>query len=137
MIRIFPGERRRKVPKYLAHVSIKPRTGDPAYTVETEFEAPGYPAAWNRVLGMADRFGGTVVGHKLQQIAPGGELVGTASDIPSSRLPVVSEAAAQAALTVNAIVDEEWYDCVPPSMLCPSPRPYPISLEEVSHDSAA
>jgi len=54
--------------RFVAHVVITPDDGGDPYTVETEFTATSYPAAWEHVMGFGQKFGGRVTSHRLAMV---------------------------------------------------------------------
>lgn len=55
---------------YLAHVTIRSDEDGEVFTVETEFKAANWVAAWHHVLGLPKKFGGSMVRHKLCAVKP-------------------------------------------------------------------
>ena len=86
-------------PKFIAHVLLEPKDGTPRYTLETEFAAPNWLKAYDRVKTFEERFGAKIISHRLA-------LVGEMGPQRPLMLPAPHAVAARPALTVNAEVKE-------------------------------
>ena len=125
-----------KVSKFLAHVVLRPNDGGAIYTVETEFQAVGYPQAFEHIQKLGRTFDGVIVSHRLhmtEQGSAGGDHevmrfgvhggAQSADAKPPLMLPPPKEEDKAAALTVNSS-RPEWCGMVKPGV--PVPKPFPI-----------
>jgi hypothetical protein len=131
------------VPKFIAHVGMRPVNGDDAFTVETEFEATSYPQAWAHVQKVAAKFNATVGTHRIQQISEDGEITNPPSIIvapldadrgalaSARRPPLALPAPAPATLPGN--VSMAWLGAAKVAM----PKVLPFPIEENANDTAA
>jgi hypothetical protein len=131
------------MPKFIAHVGMRPVNGDDAFTVETEFEATSYPQAWAHVQKVAAKFNATVGTHRIQQISEDGEITDPPSIIvapldadrgalaAARRPPLALPAPAPATLPGN--VPMAWLGAAKVAM----PKVLPFPIEENANDTAA
>jgi hypothetical protein len=133
------------MPKFIAHVGMRPINGDEAFTVETEFDATSYPQAWAHVQKVAAKFNATVGTHRIQQISEDGEITNPPEIIrPLSALVVPAEAMAAARrpplalpapapATLPGNVSMAWLGSAKVAM----PKVLPFPVEENANDTAA
>lgn len=118
--------------RYLAHVQLRPHDGQPPYVVETEFQAVGYPSAWNHVLTLGRKFNATIMSHKLVEVDADGVIGGD-----STTLSLPAAIAAEMPPPTLTVKDEEaaseWYGIAKYGL----PKAIPFPYEEVSNDSVA
>lgn len=139
------------MPKFLAHVGMRPLDGTKPYTIETEFSAASYPQAWQHIQQVAIKWKASIGHHRIQQIDENGELLPagepavvivpdadeTKAALASVRRPpeviaLPAPPAEAATLTVNPVLD--WLGKATMKML--PVLPYPV-VEDDDNDTAA
>lgn len=122
------------VRNYLAHVQLRPLDGSAPYTVETQFQAVGYPTAWNHVLALGHKFKATIMSHKLVELDDDGVIEG---EVVGPTSVAVMNAAEMPKPTLTVKVDQEtdlgWYGVAKLSV----PEAVPFPYEEHTDDSVA
>lgn len=126
--------------RFVAHVHMRPlEPGMASFTVESEFSAPSYSAAWSHVLGMGQKFCATIMSHRIAEVDEDGVINGDealslseaiVSEMPNKTL-TVKEAPV---VTVPAVAVPSWYGTAKAEV--PKPVPFPVS-EEADNDSIA
>jgi hypothetical protein len=132
------------VPKFIAHVGMRPINGEEAYTVETEFTATSYPQAWAHVQKVAAGFQATVGTHRIQQISEDGEITDPPSilvaplaevqGLAAARRPPLALPAPPATSPGNVAAPVmAWLGAAKVAM----PKVLPFPIEENANDTAA
>jgi hypothetical protein len=112
--------------QFLAHLTLTPLALDEdgqaaPYTVETEFEASSWAAAWEHCLGVATKFGARMSEHRMIEIKPKtGEII-FLPPAPAAAAPVVPEKKEP-----DPIPD--WFKAVKVVFCTPLPWPTELSV---------
>jgi hypothetical protein len=134
------------MPKFIAHIGMRPINGEDAYTVETEFTATSYPTAWAHVQKVAAGFQATVGTHRIQQISEDGEITdpppiivapldADRGALASARRPPLALPAPPATSPGNVAAPAvmAWLGAAKVAM----PKVLPFPIEENANDTAA
>jgi hypothetical protein len=72
--------------RFIAHVTLRQGEDAKTTTVENEFESSNWQTAWQKMQEIAERFGGTIVKHRLAAVNEGGKLVNAEATIRDTPL---------------------------------------------------